>query len=102
MNINNSVDLKPNKHLIDYVIFECVRLKILPSGQFYPGENSRFTDKPPLALVLRIVTSEICIVLVGKKREISIPLEQLCRFSINEKRDIELEVRRNFKKVVSN
>jgi hypothetical protein len=54
-----------------------------------------------LALVLRIETNEICIVLVEKKREISIPLEQLCRFAINGKRDIELEMRRNFKKLVS-
>ncbi|GBC08142.1 hypothetical protein RclHR1_07920017 [Rhizophagus clarus] len=101
MNLNNSVDLKVAKRLTDYVIFECAHLKILPSGKFYPGENSCFLNKPSLALILRITTNEICIVLIEKKKEISIPLEQLCRFVINEKRDIELEMRRKFRKSVS-
>src|ERR1051325_9521751 len=95
------MDLKSAKHSLDYVIFECSHLKILPSEQFYPGEVPRCIDKPPLALVLRIATSEICIVFVEKKKEISISLEQLCRFAINEKRDIELETKRNFRKLVS-
>ncbi|RIA86699.1 hypothetical protein C1645_807646 [Glomus cerebriforme] len=98
MNTNNDVDLKMVKNLLDYVIFECAHLKILPSGQFYPEKHPHFFNKPPLALILRIVTNEICIVLIEKKKEISIPLEQLCRFAINEKRDIELEMKENFRK----
>jgi hypothetical protein len=101
MNTNNNIDLKLAKSSLDYVIFECVQLKILPSRQFYPGENPRFFSKSPLALILRIITNEICIVLVEKKKEISIPLEQLCRFAINENRDIELEMKRKFRKFVS-
>ncbi|PKK63782.1 hypothetical protein RhiirC2_854799 [Rhizophagus irregularis] len=98
MNTNNNIDLKVAKRLLDYVIFECTHLKTLPSGQFYPGETPRSLNKPPLALILRIITNEICIVLVEKKKEISIPLEQLRRFAINEKRDIELEMKRKFRK----
>lgn len=101
MNTNNNIDLKVAKRLLDYVIFECTHLKILPSGQFYPGETPRSLNKPPLALILRIITNEICIVLVEKKKEISIPLEQLRRFAINEKRDIELEMKKKFRKFVS-
>jgi len=101
MNTKNSVDLKAAKNLPDYVIFECAHLKILPFDRFFPEENPRFINKPPLALVLRIVTNEICIVLVDRRKEISFPLEYLCRFAINEKRDIELELKREFKKFVS-
>ena len=95
MNTNNIMDLKPAKHSPDYVIFECSYLKILPSGQFYPEEISRSTDKFPLALILRIETREICIVMIENRKEISISLEQLCGFAINEKRDIKLEMKKN-------
>ncbi|CAG8620631.1 12161_t:CDS:2 [Funneliformis mosseae] len=98
MNTNNWVDLKAAKNLPDYVIFECAHLKILPLEQYYPEEGLRFLNKSPLALVLRIITNEICIVLIEKKKEISLPLEHLFRFTINERRDIELEMKREFKK----
>ncbi|CAI2188909.1 3200_t:CDS:2 [Funneliformis geosporum] len=98
---NNRVDLKAAKSLPEYVIFECAHLKILPLEQYFPEEqeHSRCLNKPPLALVLRIVTNEICIVLAEKKLEISFPLEHLCRFAINERRDIELGLKREFRKI---
>ncbi|CAJ0856510.1 1188_t:CDS:2 [Entrophospora sp. SA101] len=64
-----------------------------------PTKNQIFLSSvPKLMLLLRFISSELCIVLNATKDEYVIPLDQIKRFKVTQEREIIIELKKNFKK----
>ncbi|CAJ0753476.1 22857_t:CDS:2, partial [Entrophospora sp. SA101] len=68
-----------------------------------PTKNQIFLSSvPKLMLLLRFISSELCIVLNATKDEYVIPLDQIKRFKVTQEREIIIELKKNFKKFCPN
>ncbi|CAG8627255.1 9858_t:CDS:2, partial [Acaulospora colombiana] len=76
-----------------FIKIDLCKLEIKENGSRILAANYQ-----KLSLVLRFITSEICISLNNAIEEVVIPLDQIMKFRVSNDRDITVEFKKNFEK----